>query len=195
MNWHDSELMCRKKGMRLPELKEMQMAQESKLMDEWRKEINAKLIPIPAFWLAVSEGKDAYIFPIHVKIDGYSVSVEKKSKELVRCVRDLKMERIIKSSKPIANWSSYQGYMTKNAAVEQCKQIGMRLPSNGEIRQAYFDRITNEWNKEDDSENFSYWTNEEVPGFTLFTPGDGIFSSSGGKFLGNAHVRCIRAQN
>ncbi len=34
MNWYDSELACRKKGMRLPELKEMQLAQESKLTEE-----------------------------------------------------------------------------------------------------------------------------------------------------------------
>ena len=185
-NWNDAEISCRKNGMRLPDYKEMLAAKKSKITDQWKKEINFDLVISASYWLATNTKTDGYIFPIHVDTDTNSMSANKKTNKLVRCVKDFLMEKRIKLSKPISFWSSYQGYMTYNAAEEVCAKIGMKLPTEKEIRLSY-GTITNSWVEEFDSEDISYWVDDGLKR-TLFNPGIGIYAFHSTE--GNAHVRC-----
>ncbi|MBP7284844.1 MAG: sulfatase [Leptospiraceae bacterium] len=87
-NWIQAEALCRNKGMRLPDYKEIAMAKKTKLTDEWRKEINIEIVQSPAFWISSNHRNDAGIFPIHIPDEGVQIWADKKSKKLVRCVRD-----------------------------------------------------------------------------------------------------------
>lgn len=189
-NWNDAEASCRKKGMRLPDYKEMVKVKKSKITDEWKKEINFENVISPTYWLATNNKIDGYIFPIHVDTDTNSMSANKKTNKLVRCVKDLLMEKRIKLSKPISFWSSYQGYMIYNAAEEVCEKIGMKLPTEKEIRLSY-GRVTNFWVKEFDSEDISYWVNDGLKR-TIFNPGIQIYAFHSTE--GNAHVRCTQTK-
>ncbi|EKO14136.1 hypothetical protein [Leptospira kirschneri] len=51
--------------------------------------------------------KEASFFPIYFEYTDLQMMAGKKSKKLVRCVKDSEMERRIASSKSIENWSSY----------------------------------------------------------------------------------------
>ncbi|EMK21664.1 hypothetical protein LEP1GSC008_2461 [Leptospira kirschneri serovar Bulgarica str. Nikolaevo] len=51
--------------------------------------------------------KEASFFPIYFEYTDLQMMADKKSKKLVRCVKDSEMERRIASSKSIENWSSY----------------------------------------------------------------------------------------
>ena len=64
------------------------MAKKTKLTDEWRKEINIEIVQSPAFWISSNHRNDAGIFPIHIPDEGVQIWADKKSKKLVRCVRD-----------------------------------------------------------------------------------------------------------
>ncbi|PJZ81398.1 hypothetical protein CH359_08095 [Leptospira meyeri] len=79
--------------------------------------------------------------------------------------------------------------MTNHVAEVECNKLGMQLPTGKDFRNAYFDRITNEWIEEYKSKGLSYG-GVDTNGFNLFTPDVGIYSFS--KWTGNAHVRCIR---
>lgn len=81
--------------------------------------------------------------------------------------------------------------MTGTGAQEHCQKMGMRLPTDNEFRETYFSRITNKWRDEYHSADLSYWDLQPGGGFRQFTPGDGIFAFSGGKYEGNGHTRCF----
>ncbi|TGL93153.1 hypothetical protein EHQ76_18300 [Leptospira barantonii] len=189
MNWFDAEAFCRNQGKRLPEYKEMKSAKDSGITNEWKEKNDKDSITRPEYWVSNDLVKEASFFPIFLESSDLQMMADKNSKKLVRCVKDPEMERRIASSKSIENWSSYQGYMTKQGAQTRCNQLGMRLPTEKEFREAYFARITNEWIDEYKSENLSYG-GTSTQGFNLFTPGIGIYSFS--KWNGSAHIRCIR---
>ncbi|EMK06679.1 hypothetical protein B1J93_11500 [Leptospira kirschneri serovar Pomona] len=189
LNWFDAEAFCRNQGKRLPEYKEMESAKKSGITSQWKEKNDKDSIARPEYWVSNDVVKEASFFPIYFEYTDLQMMADKKSKKLVRCVKDSEMERRIASSKSIENWSSYQGYMTKQAAQDRCNQLGMRLPTEKEFREAYFARITDEWIGEYQSENLSYG-GTSTQGFNLFTPDIGSYAFS--QWNGNAHIRCIR---
>lgn len=190
INWNDAEAMCRKQGMRLPDYREMSFAMKSKITEEWRKTINLDVVLVPSFWLSSNDKRDARIFPIHIPDEGVPITADKKTKKLVRCIIDLEMEERIKASKPIANWSGYKGFMRYNAAEQVCSEIGMSLPTDKKFRNAYFERITNSWVAEFNSEGIAYWVKSKTEK-SVFHPRIGIYAFANG-VNGNQHVRCIK---
>ena len=80
--------------------------------------------------------------------------------------------------------------MTYNAAEQVCSEIGMSLPTDKKFRNAYFDRITNEWIAEFNSEGIAYWVKSKTEK-SVFNPRIGIYAFANG-VNGNQHVRCIK---
>lgn len=191
VNWYDADNFCRKQGMRLPDYKEMREAKQSGKIVLWdrKKDIKQYKYNPQDYWLSQNNDSDARFFPMQLEYDDVQVFADKVSKKFVSCVKDFDMEKRIKLSKAFANWSSYQGYMTNHVAEVECNKLGMQLPTGKDFRNAYFDRITNEWIEEYKSKGLSYG-GVDTNGFNLFTPDVGIYSFS--KWTGNAHVRCIR---
>ena len=97
-------------------------------------------------------------------------------------------KKIKKERAVIDKWSGYLGYMRWDEANIECKKKGMRLPTIGELREAFIDGTTETWKKD----GLFYWSS---------TPGQGDHSYNIG--ISNGHffvddrifindVRCIR---
>lgn len=108
LNWNEAEALCRKQGKRLPDYREIKSAYKSKITDQWIEEIDRDIIERPSFWYSTNDKTNGYILPVFIPDEGVQMSVDKTTKRLLRCIRDLEMEKRIKLSKPFANWSSYQ---------------------------------------------------------------------------------------
>jgi hypothetical protein len=188
LNWFDANEFCRNQRMRLPDYKEIEWARKSGITSTWKDTVNADPLSKLNYWVSTNDERYASFYSIQLESSEVQMSADKNSKKFVRCVKDPGMEKRISLSKPILNWSSYQGYMTKYEAIRKCNELGMNLPTEKEFRHAYFSRITYEWIKEYKSENLSYGGISDQ-GFDLFSPGIEIFAFS--KWQGNAHIRCI----
>jgi hypothetical protein len=85
-------------------------------------------------------------------------------------------------------WSGYLGIMRWDEANAQCKKIGMRLPTIGELRDAFINGTTEAWKKD----GLFYWSSTPGQGDHSYNIGiaDGHFFVDDRIFIND--VRCIR---
>jgi hypothetical protein len=82
----------------------------------------------------------------------------------------------------MAFWSEDQGRMEYNSAKDQCKSIGMRLPSISELKAAYKDGTTNSWGDDVYWSSTPYQRNQYYRGVNVISSTwyNGLISDGGG---------------
>ncbi len=100
-----------------------------------------------------------------------------------------KLEATKKDGKLVSrNWSEYQGEMDWNNAYTKCASIGMRLPTNDELKTAHTTGVVESW-KKDGSDYWSVTAYDENRAYALSVGGGELNSYSR---EGSFNVRCIR---
>jgi len=82
----------------------------------------------------------------------------------------------------MAFWSEDQGRMEYDSAKDQCKSIGMRLPSISELKAAYRDGTTNSWGDDVYWSSTPYQRNQYYRGVNVISSTwyNGLISDGGG---------------
>ena len=86
------------------------------------------------------------------------------------------------------SWSEYLGEMDWNIAKSKCASIGMRLPTNDELKAAYTKGLTESW-KKDGSDYWSITAYDDNRAFIVSLEGG---TSNSYSRDGSFSVRCIR---
>ncbi len=180
MDWEQAKSKCASLGMILPTKKELKTAYEEKVTESWKKE---------GVWYWSSEGTSfggAYTF--NVDTGTSSMYPEKFLVEHLRCIQP----------EPSSDrFGIYHGIMELGQARSRCANLGMRLPTMEEFKDAYKAGVTESW-KTDWLGSYTtfYWsevvkvTTASIQVTTLpfdVQTGNVIYA----KFE-SMHVRCIR---